>query len=70
MLTLLGWCAAAILLWLARHAPEPGALGFIKQAIALAMLLSAALVCAATRAKHPGWIGLLGVAGLVWAAQS
>ena len=38
----------------------------IAQVIAVSMLGGSLLVLVATRGRHPGWIGLLGVAGLVW----
>jgi hypothetical protein len=59
---------AAILL----HLAQPGTLQnvgpFIPSAIIVAMLLSSALVFIATKAKHPGWAGLFGVAVLTWLA--
>ena len=36
--------------------------------IALSMFLASALVFCATKGKHPGWAGLLGVAVLCWLA--
>jgi hypothetical protein len=66
VLTVFGWCLAAVLLWLAR-APALGASeGFIADAVAAAMLAGSALVLVGTRARHPGWAGLLGVAVLTW----
>ncbi len=66
VLTVFGWCIASILLWLA----FPGALGsqpaFVERAIVISMSCSAVLVFVGTRGKHPGWVGLLGVAGLTW----
>ncbi len=38
----------------------------MKSAIALPLLLSALLVLVATKAKHPGWVGLLAVSLLVF----
>ncbi len=64
MVTVLGWALAAMLLRLgglwAMPWPE-----FISQVTLFALLVSAALVLIGTRGKHPGWIGLLIVAGLV-----
>lgn len=67
VLTVFGWCLAAVLLWLAQaqragHAP-------IGQAIVVAMAAGSFLVLVGTRGKHPGWIGLLGVAVLAWLAN-
>lgn len=63
--TAMGWGIAAVLFWLGTHEAQRGALAFIEQVIVLSMLASSALVLVGTKAKHPGWIGLLGVAVLV-----
>lgn len=65
VLTVLGLGMAAILLRLAStaHTPEHD---FIAQAIAVSMLGGSLLVLVGTRGRHPGWVGLLGVAVLVW----
>jgi hypothetical protein len=65
VLTVFGWCLAALLAWLAQ-APTADAHRLVAQAIAVAMVLGAAFVFVGTRARHPGWIGLLGVALLAW----
>jgi hypothetical protein len=65
VLTVLGWCVAAILFWLAQDPSRSESHEFVARAIAAAMLVSAAFVFAATKGKHPGWVGLLGVAVLV-----
>jgi len=58
---------ASLMLWEIGNAPastsQHGALLF---AIALSSLGSAMLVLIGTRARHPGWIGLLVVALLTW----
>ncbi len=66
VLTVLGWGMAAILLLLALPSSQPYAHPLFAQAIALSMLLGSALVAIGTKARHPGWIGLIGVAVLVW----
>lgn len=66
LLTVLGWGMAAILLVLAIPVPQWVGQPIIAQAIALSMLLGSALVAIGTNGRHPGWIGLLGVAVLVW----
>lgn len=66
IVTVFGWCVAAILLRWSHPAVSAGLDGFGAQAIVLAMLLASALVFFGTQAKHPGWLGLLGVAVLVW----
>lgn len=63
--TVLGWCVAAILVWLALPAAGPAPLA-LTAAIVAAMSASAALVLVGTRGKHPGWVGLSGVALLTW----
>ena len=66
VLTVFGWGMAAILVWLARPAARGLGDGVIEQAIMGSMLAGSALVLIATKARHPGWVGLLGVAVLVW----
>lgn len=66
--TAMGWGMAALLYWLATHGEQRATLVFVEQTIMLSMLASSALVLIGTKAKHPGWIGLLGVAALVWLA--
>ena len=65
-LTVLGWGMAAMLVRLSLPASRAVGDGIIEQSIAISMLASSVLVLIATKARHPGWIGLLGVAVLVW----
>ena len=65
VLTVFGVGMAAMLLRLASSARTVEH-DFIAQVIAVSMLGGSLLVLVATRGRHPGWIGLLGVAGLVW----
>jgi hypothetical protein len=65
-LTALGWGMAAMLVRLSLPASRAAGDGIIEHAIAVSMLAGSALVLIATKARHPGWIGLLGVAVLVW----
>jgi len=66
VLTVFGWSFAAVLMLLA-SAPSAGHLqASLLQSIAVAMLVSSLLVFFATKARHPGWLGLLGVAVLTW----
>ena len=62
VLTVFGWCLAAVLLRLAgtQSARNAG----LANTVAAAMLAGSALVLVATKGKHPGWIGLLAVATL------
>lgn len=66
--SVLGLALAAVL-WKLAAMPEPSALReFLLLAIALAYAVSGVLVLVATRGRHPGWAGLIGVALLVWLA--
>ena len=63
--TVMGLSLAA-LLWALATMPEPFPLRTVLVvAIASAYAVSGVLVLVGTRARHPGWIGLLGVAVLV-----
>ncbi|HEV2610222.1 MAG TPA: hypothetical protein VGU61_08135 [Noviherbaspirillum sp.] len=64
VVTVLGWCMAATLAWMAIPSSSQPILPFIGEAIIAAMLASSLLVFVGTRGKHPGWMGLLGVAVL------
>ena len=66
IVTLFGWLIAATLIWLAASPEGMQNQGVLLSAIASTMLVSALLVLIATRARHPGWAGLLGVTALVW----
>jgi len=64
--TLFGWVFAAALLRLASESTGGGLTHPLVTSIAGGMLAGSVLVCYATKARHPGWIGLLGVAVLCW----
>jgi len=66
VLTVFGWGIASILLSLAFHSSGSSSTEFIEGAVAISMLCGSVLVFIGTKAKHPGWVGLLGVAVLVW----
>lgn len=66
VLTVFGWGMAAVLLWLSFRMLPGGQTAFIQQAIVISMSSGAVLVFIGTRARHPGWVGLLGVAALTW----
>jgi hypothetical protein len=70
VLTVLGWGMAAILVRLAQPVSHGVSEGFIARTIAVSMLAGSVLVLIATRGRHPGWIGLLGVATLVWLGRA
>ncbi|MES2583751.1 MAG: hypothetical protein V4627_13610 [Pseudomonadota bacterium] len=66
IVTVFGWCLGAVLLRLSLPAGPAGTVVFIEQAMVLAALAASALVFFGTRAKHPGWIGLLVMAVCAW----
>lgn len=66
LVTLLGWAMAAVLLYLASPASTNHPTAFAAQAFAVATLAGAACVFIGTRARHPGWIGLLVMAVCAW----
>lgn len=66
VVTVFGWLVGAGLLWLSVQPGHTAHGTNVLPAIALAMLVSSGLVLLATRARHPGWLGLLAVAVLVW----
>ncbi len=70
VLTIFGWCIAAVLLWLSLPSSDPSSALFIERAIVFSMLAGSALVLLGTRARHPGWVGLLAVAVFVWLGQA
>jgi hypothetical protein len=67
VVTMMGWCIAALLVWLALQPAASGRYQFVSGAIVVAMFVSAWLVFFATKGKHLGWAGLLCVAVLTLA---
>ena len=65
-LTALGWAMAAALLLLASEPVHTKLHIALLHVIAMGMVASAALVLYGTKARHPGWLGLLAVATLTW----
>ena len=65
VLTVLGWLAASVL-WLLAAEPVTDLRSSLLQAIGVAMMLSSMIVLYGTKARHPGWVGLLGVAVLTY----
>ncbi len=55
----------AFQLWQLAANPAAGR-GSLAGAIVVAMILGSLLVLVGTKGRHPGWVGLLGVAALVW----
>ena len=67
--TVLSWAIAAGLIDLAWQAPAALEMQTHRAGclwLAAGMAVSSFLVARATRARHPGWMGLLGVALLLW----
>lgn len=62
--TVMGWGMAGILFWLARPSSTHIIQSAASWSVAAAMLASSVLVLVGTKGKHPGWVGLLGVATL------
>jgi hypothetical protein len=69
-LSVLGWAIAAAILLLATEPSLNNLHASLLHVMAAAMLASAALVFYGTRARHPGWLGLLGIAVLIWVGTS
>lgn len=70
VVTVFGWCMAAILLRWSLPSMSTSLDGFGVQALVFAMLAGSALVFIGTQARHPGWVGLLGVAVLMWLGRA
>ncbi|WP_426452126.1 hypothetical protein ACP26L_08725 [Paenibacillus sp. S-38] len=70
VLTVLGWGMAWLLLWLARQPQRLSTFTVLENTVAVFMLAGSALILIGTKAKHPGWAGLLGAAVLVWLGGS
>ena len=65
--TVFGWAFAGVLLQLALS-PQASPLTLLIGATVAAYAGGSLLVLVGTRGRHPGWIALAAVAGLVWAA--
>ena len=65
VVTVLGWLVAAML-WALAAEPASGLRSFLLQVIIGSTSVSSAMVLYATKARHPGWVGLLGVAVLTY----
>ena len=68
--TAFGWGIAAILFCLALPSSSHDLTRPVSLAISVAMLASSLLVLIGTKGKHPGWVGLLGVAVLAFMGQN
>ena len=66
VLTVFGWSFAAMLFLLSSQPSAGTVRDSLLSVIAVAMLFGSMLVFYGTKARHPGWLGLLGVATLTW----
>jgi hypothetical protein len=66
IVTVFGWCVGAVLLRLSWPSAAQDLRDFVMVTFAVGALAASALVFCGTRAKHPGWIGLLAVAVCAW----
>jgi hypothetical protein len=64
--TVLAWGFGAILLRLALPAAPGTYLAFVESAAALSFFAAGLITLFISGGKHPGWVGLLGTAILVW----
>lgn len=64
VVTAIGWCLAGLLVWLSLASPSQAAQSVIALLVAASMAVSALLVLVGTKGRHPGWVGLGGVAVL------
>lgn len=64
--TVFGWASGVILLRLASPSTESSLQALVENTIVVAFLGGSFLVLIGTKGRHPGWIGLLGVAVLAW----
>lgn len=64
--TVFGWAIGAVLLRMAWPSATEDMTGFAAGTFALGALAASSLVLFGTRAKHPGWIGLLVIAVCAW----
>jgi hypothetical protein len=70
IVTVFGWGFAAILVWLALASSSHEHIKTAAIAIGVTMLAASLLVLVGTKGKHPGWVGLLGVAVLALLGQN
>lgn len=64
--TVFGWAFGIVLLRLATLTAEHSLREIVESAIVFAFLGGSFLVLIGTKGRHPGWVGLLAVAALVW----
>ncbi|MBV7336767.1 hypothetical protein KFU94_52760 [Chloroflexi bacterium TSY] len=64
--TIFGWGFAAILFQLSFSSSQHISQEFVKNTILFSMLIVSLIVLVGTKGKHPGWLGLLGIAIFLW----
>lgn len=64
-LSVMGLGLTAVLVWLAQPAAQAASGGRVEWCVATAMAATGLLVLVSNRGRHPAWVALLGVAGLV-----
>ena len=69
-LSAMGLGLAGVLLWLAQPAARIASAGRVEWCVAVAMAATGVLVLVSNRGRHPAWVALLGVAGLVFMSRS
>lgn len=70
IVTVLGWAFGCVLLRMSRPTDEQTIRTLVENTIVVACFSSALLVLIGTKGRHPGWLGLLGVAALTWVASA
>lgn len=69
LVTVFGWGFGAILLWLAFPSTQYTVQAFVENAILFSMLAASLIVLVGTKGRHPGWLGLLGIAISLWVGR-
>ena len=64
-LSAMGLGLTCVLLWLSQPAARLASAGRVEWCVAMAMAATGLLVLVSNRGRHPAWVALLGVAGLV-----
>lgn len=65
-LTMFGWGFAALLFWLSLSTNGSAPKAVVGNMVIASMVASSMLVLIGTKGRHPGWLGLLGVAVFTW----
>ena len=70
IVTVFGWAFGFVLLRLSRPTDEQTIRTLVENTAVIACFVSSLLVLIGTKGRHPGWLGLLGVAALTWVASA